>query len=816
MERVLLAVRCVERIVLERLVLASRLLECGVVVLIAMARILGFRLLGVAVGISLLAGAACSSGSPSSSVSGRAKVDSEVLRAAEARPNSLLPLIVREATPSSDAAERLVKGLGGTVTHDLSIIGGFSAKVPAKSLHSLLDSPHVSRVWSDGRVRVTDSLTDEYDVLQPNKVWQKAIKLADARPYNGSGITVAVLDTGIRPVPDLAGRILASADFTSEGDGLDRYGHGTHMAGIIAGNGTSSGGTWTGVAPKAKLVSVKVAGADGSTDVSVVIAGLQWVVANREQFNIRVLNLSFGTDSLQSYLVDPLNYAVEQVWFSGIFVAVAAGNGGPMSDTINKPADDPYVVSVGAANLNGTSVRSDDFVAEFSSRGASAVEETSEGVAFLVIDEDSIDNGNAPNYFSDVAVNDHIAKVGLRKELSYFNANLGSTITLHTGKVGDEGWFAPRAIPAEWSGAGPTQDGLRNFVGNPALPYPHGVGPGLGSGNDPERLLDKVPDVTPLRTPGLEALEGTVLCAVVYDGDVSINYDPLNGSLKGANLGTVAVRVKSMSAVTGSSDRLPKAEVTILDSETTCGGSLELFSSEETSSSAVLEKPDLLAPGISIVSNRVVGSTVDLAHPLAAVSDHYMKGTGTSQATAIISGVAALMLQARPSMTPNAAKATVNGTAGDGTATQPGGGDGLVNARDAVWAAYQGAYSRLPANQNLTPSSGTGSLEASRGSFHIEVDMDGDGAVEPLEGEIGFGWAEGSWSAGSWRAGSWRAGSWRAGEWSAGSWRGAEWTAGSWRTGEWSASSWRADTWSASSWRASSWRADSWSASVWS
>src|SRR5207302_694129 len=82
---------------------------------------------------------------------------------------------------------------------------------------------------------------------------------------------------------------------------------------------------------------------DGSTDVSEVLAGLQWIMANRAAYDIRVLNLSFGTDSTQPYLIDPLDFAVEQVWRSGILVVVAAGNRGPGGGTINKPADDPYV-----------------------------------------------------------------------------------------------------------------------------------------------------------------------------------------------------------------------------------------------------------------------------------------------------------------------------------------------------------------------------------------------------------------------------------------------------------------------------------------
>ena len=123
---------------------------------------------------------------------------------------------------------------------------------------------------------------------------------------------------------------------------------------MIAGDGSASGGKWRGVAPGANLVSVKVAGADGATDVSVVIAAIQWVVSHREQYGIRVLNLSFGTDSIQPYAVDPLDAAVERAWFAGITVVVSAGNRGPGPGTIAKPGDDPYVITVGAADVKQT------------------------------------------------------------------------------------------------------------------------------------------------------------------------------------------------------------------------------------------------------------------------------------------------------------------------------------------------------------------------------------------------------------------------------------------------------------------------------
>lgn len=184
---------------------------------------------------------------------------------------------------------------------------------------------------------------------------------------------------------------------------------------------------------------------------------------------------------------------------------------------------------------------------------------------FLVIDEDSIGNGSAPNFFSDVEVNDDIADIGLRTQLPFFAANVGARITLHTGEVGDEGWFALKTMPDFWADAGPTNDWLCNFVL---------AGPGLGTedeNGDREALLGKIPDVTPLRASGLAMLEGQRVCAVVFDSDISINYDPLDGSLKGANLGVVAFKVISVTARTdGSDSSLPEVVIEILDADEAC------------------------------------------------------------------------------------------------------------------------------------------------------------------------------------------------------------------------------------------------------
>ena len=194
--------------------------------------------------------------------------------------------------------------------------------------------------------------------------------------------------------------------------------------------------------------------------------------------------------------------------------------------------------------------------------------------SLVIIDEDSIDKGSPPNFFFDFDVNDDIAALGLRATLPAFaGANVGTEISLYTGEVGDEGWFALTSVPDAWAAADPDPatdtDGLTNYIL---------AGPGLGTDNDPEALLDKIPGVTPLRATGLELLVGQQVCAVVQDSDVSINYDPLDGSLKGASLGRVAFKVLSVTPLTGaSSSSLPVVAVEILNAEEICEGDLSLF-----------------------------------------------------------------------------------------------------------------------------------------------------------------------------------------------------------------------------------------------
>jgi serine protease AprX len=519
-----------------------------------------------------------------------------LVRAPAAPSQPFLSVVVHERIPASHVAEDLIHAVGGRVTTPLPLIDGFAAEVPTDRLPMLGRGGPIRELYVDGRVQMAAAGTELWDDIEPNLAWRKAIRLNQLPVgIDGSGVTVAMIDTGVGHVLDLGDRVIARVDFTPGGDGDDQYGHGTHLAGVIAGNGAASGGKWRGVAPGAQLVSVKVAGPDGSTDVSVVIAALQWVVTHRDQYGIKVLNLSFGTDSLQPYAVDPLNAAVERAWAAGITVVVSSGNRGP--GTVNKPGDDPYVITVGAVDVKATAIRQDDEIAPFSSRG---------------------------------------------------------------------------------------------------------------------------------RTP---------------DG---------------------------------------------------------------------FEKPEIVAPGTTIVATRDAGSTIDAMHPEAILDGDYFKGTGTSQAGAVVSGVAALIYQANPALTPNRVKGILLGSTFRASQYRTGGGSGMVDAAAAVANVNGGEW----ANGGLTRAVGAGSLEASRGRFHVYTDLNHDGQPDLVTGEqdvLGAPWDSTSWSSTSWSSSSWSSSSWSSLIAENGGWSSNSWSSNSWSGMYWSSTSWSSNSWSSTSWSSTSWSSVAWS-----
>ena len=291
-----------------------------------------------------------------------------------------LPVIVRYKDTA--AGERVKKQKSGKreFRREVRSMRALGMKVNHRALREMLDdeSGDIESVSYDAPVR--GNLLGLPLTLDPVSVSVDASGSGVARSrYNvsGSGVTVAVIDSGVRPQADLpASRIKAFVDFVNgRTTAYDDYGHGTHVAGIIAGSGTSSNGKYKGVAPSASIVALKVLDRNGAGRTSDVLAALDWVMANHVTYKIKVVNLSLGHPIYEPAATDPMVQLVEQLTKKGIVVVVSAGNmgvnalGQTVYGSITSPANAQGAVTVGAADTRNTLVRSDDTVATFSSRG---------------------------------------------------------------------------------------------------------------------------------------------------------------------------------------------------------------------------------------------------------------------------------------------------------------------------------------------------------------------------------------------------------------------------------------------------------------
>jgi serine protease AprX len=273
----------------------------------------------------------------------------------------------------------LPPGLERFTTRKLGIINGYVVDLPNGLLKQFAAHPSVFRIHYDRPAAKFDALTS---------LTVGAVAVNQSMGLTGAGIGIAVIDSGITawhddltslssaqyPYGDQ--RVSAFVDFVNGSlTPYDDNGHGTHVAGLIAGNGYDSNGQKAGIAPGASLVSLKVLDANGIGSISNVIAALEWVLANHATYNIRVVNLSVGAAIRESYWTDPLTLAAKAVVDAGVVVVSAAGNFGrnaaglPQYGGINAPGNAPWVLTVGASSTNGTIARLDDTMASFSSRG---------------------------------------------------------------------------------------------------------------------------------------------------------------------------------------------------------------------------------------------------------------------------------------------------------------------------------------------------------------------------------------------------------------------------------------------------------------
>jgi serine protease AprX len=290
-------------------------------------------------------------------------------------------VIVQYRVPPGSAQYAKVVVKGGALQQNLPVINAAALTVKRSSLAALASDPNVAYVSLDRKVWATATVTDFYDqaVLAPY-AWSKNL--------TGSGVGVAVIDSGISTGKDFTlsngtgSRIVYNQNFVSgHKTAADLYGHGTHVAGILAGNGTNSHGsafrkTFMGIADNVNLLNLRVLDQNGSGHDSTVILAIQKAIKLKSQYNIRIINLSLGRPVYESSKFDPLCQAVEAAWKAGIVVVVAAGNEGRNDSahtdgygTIAAPGDDPYVITVGAMKPMDTATRADDLIASYSSKG---------------------------------------------------------------------------------------------------------------------------------------------------------------------------------------------------------------------------------------------------------------------------------------------------------------------------------------------------------------------------------------------------------------------------------------------------------------
>jgi serine protease AprX len=287
--------------------------------------------------------------------------------------------------PGGDASSEVAR-LGGRLGRRLSLINGLSVELPNRVLRRLADHPAVARIIWD---RPLDSTMNRVSVTVGARAVQSRLGLT------GAGVGVAVIDSGVTGWHDdltykgssllvkvkNGQRVAAFVDFVNGRTApYDSYGHGTHVAGIIGGNGYNTFGSRAGIAPDAHLVSLRVLDGNGRGVISSVIGALEWAITNRVAYNIRVINLSVGAAVTESYNTDPLALAAKRAVDAGIVVVAAAGNLGRNSlgksqyGGITAPGNAPWVLTVGASSTQGTVTRVDDVYAPYSSRGPSAID----------------------------------------------------------------------------------------------------------------------------------------------------------------------------------------------------------------------------------------------------------------------------------------------------------------------------------------------------------------------------------------------------------------------------------------------------------
>src|SRR5689334_2880583 len=299
-------------------------------------------------------------------------------------PGTKVDVIIQFRSNPDDSDLKNATSKGGALKNRYRFFKGAAfARMPVAALKGLAQDSHVTYISLDRSVG--KSLDHVAQAVNADIAWSYG--------FDGSGVGIAIVDSGVYNHPDFnsattgTSRIIYNESFVP-GDAStgDLYGHGTHVAGIAAGNGTSApthgyNATYKGIAPNANIINLRALDSTGAGTDSTVIAAIDRAIQLKNTYNVRILNLSLGRSVYESYRLDPLCQAVDQAWKAGIFVVVAAGNNGRDNSmhtrgyaTINAPGNDPYVITVGAMNMNNSFSRSDDIIASYSSKGPTLVD----------------------------------------------------------------------------------------------------------------------------------------------------------------------------------------------------------------------------------------------------------------------------------------------------------------------------------------------------------------------------------------------------------------------------------------------------------
>lgn len=279
------------------------------------------------------------------------------------KENGIIPIIISYKSDKNMPEGKIVS-LSNKLNHELPIVNGCSCEISTDGILELYRDPDVEYISYDTRVFAIMDVAK--DTISFNKTSIKT-------KYTGKDVTVAIIDTGVSPHKDLIypqNRIIGFKDFINDKvDPYDDNGHGTHCAGILAGNGLNSDGKYSGIAPECNVLSLKVLDENGNGKTSDILSAVQWIINTKDLYKTKIVNFSLGAITQYREKRDPLVKAANSAIEHGMIVIAAVGNSGPLKNTILSPATGRYVISVGAIDDSRESENKEKKIAGFSSRG---------------------------------------------------------------------------------------------------------------------------------------------------------------------------------------------------------------------------------------------------------------------------------------------------------------------------------------------------------------------------------------------------------------------------------------------------------------